>query len=248
MYYSSCNDSQLLSFVGFRNELAMLSTTRALLQSRLQAIKSVALDRQNATWWQKFALMYRDGQEDILNYTLSAIENMKQRTIHRMMHALNNNIHPEKAPFISILNPTYCQAVLEEGSSETNSLITLDNVVITLKQMLDKDKAFKDAVTQVIDDAEENEDVLFMLALIRERANHHSRWKFFFDLTTSSEQFHDEESQMEMQELHASLFPALTEECPDIFPAHIFTVDALLWADFILNNYSIDNPLAIVPL
>lgn len=44
------------------------------------------------------------------------------------------------------------------------------------------------------------------------------------------------------------MIPAFAEEYPEIFDMNVFTLEAFVWADNILNSYSIDNPLAIVPL
>lgn len=61
-YYSICADTQLLEFVGYRNELSMLSMTLALLKSRLHALKTVSFEvDEKLTECQKFALMYRAG-------------------------------------------------------------------------------------------------------------------------------------------------------------------------------------------
>lgn len=62
-YYSICADEQLLDFVGYRNELAMLSMTLALLNNRLHAIKPLDVDVNNITYWQRFCLMYRKGKK-----------------------------------------------------------------------------------------------------------------------------------------------------------------------------------------
>lgn len=51
-----------------------------------------------------------------------------------------------------------------------------------------------------------------------------------------------------LQEMYESMIPAFAEEYPKVFDISVFTLEALAWADYILNNYSIDNPLAIVPL
>lgn len=62
-YYSICADSQLLEFVGYRNELSMLSMTLALLKSRLHALKTVSFTvDESISEWQKFSLMYRSGK------------------------------------------------------------------------------------------------------------------------------------------------------------------------------------------
>jgi hypothetical protein len=64
-HYADCSNPGALDFVGFRNELAMLSVTTALLQSRVFAMKGDQLNRNNPTWWQKYALIYRDGKTNV---------------------------------------------------------------------------------------------------------------------------------------------------------------------------------------
>lgn len=59
--YAACTDAHLLDFVGYRNEITMMSMTLALLKSKLHAIKSVDLETEHIPYWQKFALMYRAG-------------------------------------------------------------------------------------------------------------------------------------------------------------------------------------------
>lgn len=62
-HYSVCADAELLDFVGYRNELSMLSMTLAILKSRSQALKThrFVVD-DSLTYTQKCALMYRSGK------------------------------------------------------------------------------------------------------------------------------------------------------------------------------------------
>lgn len=60
-YYANCSDSTLYEFIGYRNELAMLNMTIALLQNRLLAIQKLSVDRTHLKPWQRFIFMYRDG-------------------------------------------------------------------------------------------------------------------------------------------------------------------------------------------
>lgn len=62
-YYSTCTDANLLNFVGYRNELSMLSMTLALITHRLRAIRNTTFTVNDDTkHWQKFSLMYRAGK------------------------------------------------------------------------------------------------------------------------------------------------------------------------------------------
>lgn len=62
-HYAICADAHLLDFVGYRNEITMITMTLALLKSKLHAIKSVQLETEHIPYWQQFALMYRAGRE-----------------------------------------------------------------------------------------------------------------------------------------------------------------------------------------
>lgn len=60
--FATCVDANMLDFVGYRNELAMLGMTHALLQTRLMKLQNFSLDRNHVKPWQRYALMYRDGK------------------------------------------------------------------------------------------------------------------------------------------------------------------------------------------
>lgn len=61
-YFAICADANLLDFVGYRNEITMISMTLSLLKSKFHALKSVQLENEHIPYWQKFALMYRAGK------------------------------------------------------------------------------------------------------------------------------------------------------------------------------------------
>lgn len=61
-HFAFCTDTNLLDFVGYRNEITMISMTLSLLKSKLYALKSVKLGNELIPYWQKFALMYRAGK------------------------------------------------------------------------------------------------------------------------------------------------------------------------------------------
>lgn len=44
------------------------------------------------------------------------------------------------------------------------------------------------------------------------------------------------------------MIPAFSEEYPNVFNPESFTLESFAWADHVLNTYSIDSPLAFVPL
>ena len=52
----------------------------------------------------------------------------------------------------------------------------------------------------------------------------------------------------ELQDLYDSLFPAFTEAFPDTFTVKVYSFEALLWAEYILNSYSLNNAMFIVPI
>ncbi|KAI8363823.1 hypothetical protein EDC96DRAFT_511847 [Choanephora cucurbitarum] len=64
-FYSKCTEGSLLDFIGYRNEIMALNVTISLLQGRLSALKTVVFkDESSLTSWQKYALMYRKGNQD----------------------------------------------------------------------------------------------------------------------------------------------------------------------------------------
>ncbi|ORZ24753.1 hypothetical protein BCR42DRAFT_317551 [Absidia repens] len=247
-HYSNCTDSNRLNFVGFRNELAMLSVTNQLIQSRIFAMNSVQLNRDHPTWWQKYALMYRDGQEKLYKNTLDIIQNHKFRVLNAMKLSLDNNNLPTTAPFIDALNNGYFGLLLENRNT-TSSFVPLESVTLTLKRLLGKDQEFKDTIDQLFEDIEEEEDVVFMLALIRESTKGDSVWQPFIRKTQQDSALQrDSEAVVDLRGLYDSLFPAFSDTFPDIFDPEIYTFENLLWAENIMTNYTIDNPLVVVPL
>lgn len=58
----------------------------------------------------------------------------------------------------------------------------------------------------------------------------------------------DDDTKMEVKDLYDSLFPAFSEALPDVFRPEVYTFEALLWAESLVSNYSLDNPLCIVPV
>ncbi|KAI9020710.1 hypothetical protein CLU79DRAFT_703687 [Phycomyces nitens] len=242
--YSQCRDPQLLEWVGYRNELAMVAMTCALLQSRLNAIRAVVLNRDTTRWVQRCALMYRDGQEQILALTLVSMENLKQTIFKKMARDKKLGRIAPVAPFVDYLNPGYFKSLtypdLESG------LVMMDSVVITLGQLL-RDRKFKSVIDQLFEDIQEEEDVVWMIALLHERSKSDSPWKQFFE-KTSRAYLQEQPELEELNDLHESLFPAFSDAFPAIFDPQDYTVQLFGWADMVINNYTIDNPLCVVPL
>ncbi|KAI8340520.1 hypothetical protein BC941DRAFT_348088 [Chlamydoabsidia padenii] len=251
-HYEHCSDPHALEFVGFRNELAMLSVTTGLIQSRVFAMKNDQLNRVNPTWWQKYALIYRDGQENLYNHTLDLIQARKLQVLKAMKKELNNNNCASTAPFINILNPSHYQLSLngdEINSNNDTIFVPLEDVTISLKRLLANDKEFKDVIDQLFEDIEEEEDVVFMLALIHESTKRDSAWAPFIRATRMDRaEQRDEETMMDLQGLYESLFPAFSDAFPSVFDPAIYTPDNFLWAENVISNYTIDNPLVVVPL
>jgi hypothetical protein len=55
-----------------------------------------------------------------------------------------------------------------------------------LKNLLSKDSEFAAVITELFEDLSEEEDIVFMLALINEKKNADSEWKPFFDKIAST--------------------------------------------------------------
>ncbi|OAD72856.1 hypothetical protein PHYBLDRAFT_169118 [Phycomyces blakesleeanus NRRL 1555(-)] len=243
--YIQCKDSQQLEWVGYRNELAMVAMTCALLQSRLNAIRAVELNRETTRWVQRCALMYRDGQEQILALTLISMENLKQTIFKKMARDKKQERIAPVTPFVNYLNPGYFES-LTYPDLEAEGLVMMDSVTITLGQLL-RDKKFKSTIEQLFEDIEEEEDVVWMIGLLHERTKKNSPWKPFFEKTEKA-YLQEHQNLEELEDLHGSLFPAFSEAFPDIFAPQDYTVQLFGWADMVMNTYTIENPLCVVPL
>ncbi|KAI9263181.1 hypothetical protein BDA99DRAFT_509528 [Phascolomyces articulosus] len=247
--YLNCTDASLLDFVGYRNEITMLNTVNALLQARLIAIRNFSLNCSNLTPWQKYAMMYRQGQENLLTIVLAKIEQEKSKVLRHMTSITEP---APVAPFLGIVNPEYFNQQNMEKEPESNGVVMLDSVVITLNQLLQRNPRFKKTIDQLFEDIEEEQDIVMMLALIEERSKGaESKWNVFFERTSDISKYQgadNEEAIEELQELYDSLFPAFTEAFPDTFDPAVYSFKALFWAEHILNNYSLNNPMGIVPI
>ncbi|CAO3697257.1 unnamed protein product [Rhizopus stolonifer] len=243
--YKDCSNSALLEKVGYRNELSMLSMTLALLKARLFALKSVTLDvSDNIRPWQKYALMYRSGQEDIYNSTIVKVEEMRRQVINCMDQDTKENRIAPNAPFLSILNQEHQFSSLDIDNSP---FVSLDMVVITLDNIMKNDAVFSNAISETFEDLEEEGDIVFMLCLIQEKSKEDSKWKSFFEKVSQSGVPSDQD-QLELREMYDSMMPDFSRVYPEVFNLDKFDFQSFIWADNIMNNYSIDNPLAVVPL
>ncbi|KAI9246528.1 hypothetical protein BY458DRAFT_536883 [Sporodiniella umbellata] len=219
----------------------MLSTTLSLLKGRLLALKSVKMNTNcDLKPWQKYALMYRSGQEDIYNSTIAKIEGMKRQLISCMDQDTKESRIALMAPFLSIVNQDHHCSSLDIDNSP---FVSLDMVVITSEKIMKEDAAFSKAISEIFEDQEEEADIVLMLCLIQEKNKQNSKWKKFFEKASRNTG-----DQVELKEMYESMIPEFAEAYPDIFDLERFDFKSFVWADNILNNYSIDGPLAIVPL
>ncbi|KAI7866154.1 hypothetical protein BDF14DRAFT_1816675, partial [Spinellus fusiger] len=240
--YSQCEENNALAFVGYRNELAMIAMTCTLLQSKLNALQSVFLDREPEDMRRQYALMYRQGQEDVLHSVLSVMENNKQVILRKMVYDKRQGRLAPVAPLLSIVNLGYYQS-LEYPNMESENFIMMSSVVITPSQVLGKDRPFKAAIDELFEDIQEEEDIVMMLALLRERSKATSQWQPFFEKTKAPLQEPED-----LEDMYSSLFPAFSDAYPDIFPHKHYTFELFQWADAIMSQYALENPLCIVPL
>ncbi|KAI9472414.1 MAG: hypothetical protein EXX96DRAFT_354937 [Benjaminiella poitrasii] len=247
-YYKDCKDPAFLNFVGYRNELSMISMILALLNTRMIALTSSPITNKNLSSCEKYALMYRKGQVDILNKTINMIDEMKHNLIQKMYQDQTKHRLAPCAPFLSIVHTTLYnkQLAMDEDHSP---FITLDKVAITLDTLLKKDSAFANVIYENFEDLEEEGDIIMMLSLIREYStNPNSQWMQFFDKVKNSNISAPSDQLAELKEMYDSIIPAFSEAYPEIFDLNAYTLESFIWADHILNNYSIGNPFAIIPL
>ncbi|KAI8985972.1 hypothetical protein BDB01DRAFT_721138 [Pilobolus umbonatus] len=234
----------LLDHVGYRNEISMLTMTANLLKSRLYSLNSLTFtENDDMKEWNKYSLMYRRGQEDVLNITIKKIEEMKYSLIQHMAQDIKENNIGAHAPFLSIVNGSRQDDSLELDSSP---FLSLDSVTITVKKLLRKNIKLSQVIDSLFEDLEEEADMIMMLGLIKEKSNSSSEWKLFFDEVESSE--YNKTPDEDIMELYESMLLPLSESYPDIFDTSIYTPHSLVWANHLLNDYSINDPLAIVPI
>ncbi|KAI7900357.1 uncharacterized protein BX663DRAFT_439793 [Cokeromyces recurvatus] len=236
-----------LDFVGYRNELSMISMILGLLNTRLITLTTTSIMGDDLTDCQRYALMYRKGQEDILNVTINKIEVMKRNLIQRMYQDQQNHKIAPSAPFLSIVNSTFYSHQLD--MEEHLPFITLDNIVITPTKLLKKDLEFATIISENFEDLEEEADLIMMLCLIREyTTNGNSPWREFFDKVRSSNIIVSADQEADLKDMYDSIIPAFAEAYPKVFNLNSFTFELFVWADHILNHFSIENPFAIIPL
>ncbi|KAI8979311.1 hypothetical protein BDF20DRAFT_868834 [Mycotypha africana] len=72
-HYKQCTNPRFIEFIGYRNELCMLSMTLQVLETKLRAIQSVDLKKDNLRDSQKFALMYRKGDKRSCNHLYATV-------------------------------------------------------------------------------------------------------------------------------------------------------------------------------
>ncbi|RCH80486.1 hypothetical protein CU098_001171, partial [Rhizopus stolonifer] len=242
-FYSQCTDSSLLDFVGYRNEIMTLDTVISLLQSRLRVLQSVDLTGTDLTYWQKYALMYRQGQEDVFESSIKRVKEMKRILIQRMKQDKDEHHIAPLAPFLSIVNPSHTFSAIDIDSD--SSFLTLDQVVITLQTILKKNPELEAVVNENFDNLDAERDIVMMLGLIKENTKPKSQWREFFDRVTeravSDNDLENIEDEVlgDIQEMYESMIPAFVEAYPTVFDAEVYTVEAFVWADYVINNYSL---------
>ncbi|KAI8387518.1 hypothetical protein BD560DRAFT_452398 [Blakeslea trispora] len=230
-----------------------LNVTISLLQGRFSALR--AIDFQNTSElkpWQKYALMYRKGQEDVFESAIQKIEEMKRLLIQRMRQDQEEKSIAPVAPFITILNPSHPFSSIDINLDD--SFYTLDQVVITVQSILKKNPALEQIVKDNFDEMESEKDIIMMLGLIKENAKSDSQYREFFDKATERairdkdlEEIEDDVLE-ELQEMYESMVPAFAEAYPSEFDLGMYSIEAFVWADYIISNYSLSgNLFAIVP-
>jgi hypothetical protein len=118
------------------------------------------------------------GQQDIFNKTIETVEEMKKSLIQKMYQDQKEGLIASVAPFLSVLNPSQELALIEIDSSD---FVTLDQVVITIQRIMNKDLYFQECINANFDDLDEFADLIMMTGLILENTVPDSEWRLFFD-------------------------------------------------------------------
>lgn len=121
------------------------------------------------------------GQIDVLKSAIACVEKRKHSILHIMAKDVEAKDIAPSAPLLSVVNADYYKSkTFVEGDPFTS----LNSVVITPKGLLQKDPKFKEAVESVFEDLEEEQDVIFMLAIINEKSKKEkSKWHYFIEKT-----------------------------------------------------------------
>lgn len=106
------------------------------------------------------------------------VEKLQSKVLNTMMLNIDNKHIAPQAPFNAIKNPNFFFKPIVDDTTP----IPLESVTINLKQLLNNDPQFNDAINQLFDISEE-EDIIFMLALIRESTKENSIWQPFLKKT-----------------------------------------------------------------
>jgi hypothetical protein len=118
------------------------------------------------------------GQQDIFNQTIEKVESMKKNLIQTMYQDQKEGLIAPVAPFLRILNPSHQPSSIDIDS---NSFVALDQVVITLKRIMNKDLYFGECIHASFEELDEFADLIMMTGLILENTVPDSEWRSFFD-------------------------------------------------------------------
>lgn len=118
------------------------------------------------------------GQQDIFNKAVAKVEAMKRNVIQRMYQDQKEGLIAPVAPFLSILNPSHQPSSIE---IDTSNFVTLDQVVITTKRIMNKDLYFSECIYANFKELDDFADFILMTGLILESTVPDSEWRQFFD-------------------------------------------------------------------
>ncbi|KAH8552248.1 hypothetical protein BGW37DRAFT_491184 [Umbelopsis sp. PMI_123] len=187
--YMSAHRRELLDFVSYRNEFAMLNTLATLLDYKVRSLLATEPNITSPNPWQQDALEYRAGQLRVSTAAKQFVAHTQQKLMGRMKVNFRRGRIANVWPFLRILNPddndvlspSYKYEIEVEENVENNVLLTVDEAF-----RLDEEfaKALqegypRDSVDPSDEEEPDYEGIYMMLVLVRERSKAQSKWRRF---------------------------------------------------------------------
>ncbi|KAG2182609.1 hypothetical protein INT44_005588 [Umbelopsis vinacea] len=259
--YMSADRRELLDFVGYRNEFAMLNTLATLLNYKVQSLLGTEPDVPEPKPWQQDALEYRAGQLRVTTAAKASVAHTQKQLMERMQSNFRRGQIATTWPFLGILNPEDSEILSKSYKDQMETTESLENsILLTVEEAFRLDEDFATAVQEgypreSIDPSDEEapdfEGIYMMLVLIRERSKAQSKWRRFLN-QIPAEIAEDDQQDEYILNIHASIIQqTLMPSYPAIFDPSVFTYQALVWADLVCQVHSVhteNDTVTIIPM
>ncbi|CAO3664498.1 unnamed protein product [Umbelopsis ramanniana] len=189
--YMSADRRELLDFVGYRNEFAMLNTLATLLNYKVQSLLGTEPELPEPKHWQLDALEYRAGQLRVTTAAQASVAHIQKQLMERMQSNFRRGQIAKTWPFLGILNPDDSDILSKSYKDQAQSEEKLENnVLLTVEEAFRLDEDFANALQEGYpresadpsdEDCPDYEGIYMMLVLIRERSKAQSKWRRFLN-------------------------------------------------------------------